>query len=223
MNEPEYLKFRPDENVWGQNMLDIVNALKSELKPSDIFVDCGSHVGFICVPVLKEIKPRQTFLFEPNPYLAETLLENLRLNDISDYKFIDKPVWNSQEEVEFLVSGAQSSILNRGQGIDKKLTLQTTTLDEELIGTEGDIVLKMDIECAEPQAFEGFREGVHRVRFAIVEIMAGALTRDFGVNLEGLLNELKGYGFSLSDLSGNELSIQRILNQLKVDVVLRRI
>lgn len=219
---PSYLKFNPKDDIWGQNMQDIIDAIKKELKEDDIYVDCGAHIGFICIPILKEVSPQKAFLFEPNPNLSSQLRENLEENKITNYSVIGSPLWNEVKEVDFILSGAQSSILNRGQGTDGILKVTTTTLDNELSNTTGDIVIKMDVECSEPQVFEGLKNNIHRLRFAVVEIMAGALQRDFGVNLEKFFTDFQNQGFTITELDGSPTSIPKILNGLKTDIILKR-
>lgn len=217
------LKFRQEDDVRSNDSYKSVELLTAAVKPGDILIDGGAHIGFISVPVIAATKPKLSLLFEPNPNLRKYLLENLEANaGDAVYRVSDKPLWNTIEPKTFIMSGAQSSLLDRQQGVEKLLEIETTTLDKELEGTTGDIVMKLDLECAEILALDGIKDNIKRLKFAIVELLPNVLEQDFQYSLAHFFDTYRALGFKITSIYGEEMTYPAVLREHKVDIVLQR-
>jgi len=131
---------------------------KDHVKPGDIVLDCGAHVGVFTDMALRRGAGRVVAI-EPDP----TNLECLRRNFPSEIAsgrviIVPKGVWNQEQIITLYIgaanSGSNSMLLDQNKG---KVEVPVTTVDhlvEELHLPRVDFI-KMDIEGAEREALRG--------------------------------------------------------------------
>ncbi len=131
---------------------------RDHVKPGDIVLDCGAHVGVFTDIALRRGASKVVSI-EPDP----TNLECLRRNFPSEIAsgrviIVSKGVWNRDQIITLYIgagnSGSNSMLLDQDKG---KVEVPVTTVDhlvEELHLPRVDFI-KMDIEGAEREALRG--------------------------------------------------------------------
>lgn len=132
---------------------DVGRAIRSILKPGDVFVDIGANVGYFSL--LASQICNEVISFEPNPACLAQLNRNVEINK---RKNIDvRPVGLADKcgIAEFHVDNASNiggGSLRDGSG--EKFSVKLDTLDKQL-SSQPIRLIKIDIEGAEVLALKG--------------------------------------------------------------------
>lgn len=123
-----------------------------------VFVDIGAHIGKYAVLMAKLIGKRGFVIaIEPCPKNYAILVRNLKLNNLKNVVALPIGLWNSEGEIELFTSfryGWHSTKRDYGLG---SVRVRVTTLDN-LLGNyqiTGKLIIKIDVEGAEPEVLEG--------------------------------------------------------------------
>ena len=157
------------------------------IKNSDVFIDCGAHIGRASIPAIIEKKPRFSILIEAVPASAEQLRENIK--DVKEaYVIINKVAYSERGKIILTVptdSHIQASLYDRftpnKEAVDK-IQIETVMLDEILddYGTKGDIVMKLDVELSEWFVWQGMKNHLRQFRDICMEFMPTIMKADAG-------------------------------------------
>jgi len=144
--------------LWfGCKPQEIINFLRSNLRPESIFVDCGANIGIWTIIALEFIKTGgAVHSFEPNPNLCERLQKNLDYNNLGEQCSIHEVALSSDSKTEFLYLddfNHQMGSLRRAKTEGNKIKVLTKTLDSfNLNRIDG---MKIDVEGYESQVIKG--------------------------------------------------------------------
>lgn len=176
------------------------------LSPGMTVVDAGAHIGLYAMLAAKCVGPTGRVLaFEPDPHNFRALSFNVARNGLRNVTPIRKAISNEQGRVQFnsydnTISG---SLFGRtGVGKSRVVLVESTTIDGEVpADRNGAMLIKLDVEGAEPLALTGARRtlktsGSVRVIF---ETNAYAL-QDAGLNIQTSIAELQRMGFEVFTL-----------------------
>jgi FkbM family methyltransferase len=166
MNGEALLAYLLAEQEW-----DVALVEKEHVRPGDIVLDCGAHVGTFTNKAL-ERGAAKVVGFEPDPVNAEAYRRNFK-NEIVEGRviLIEQGVWDSKGETTLTIgttnSGTDSMVLNlpshRATSLSamndshRAIQVGVDTIDafmNELNLPRVDFI-KMDIEGAERQALKG--------------------------------------------------------------------
>jgi FkbM family methyltransferase len=204
------------------------------LRPGDVFVDVGAHVGYYTLLARALVGPGgRVFAFEPNPETFRMLVANIAGNGygnvhafncalgarndvatlyINDDNEGETALWNVTADRRFVKSRAAH----------RTVQVAVTTLDE--IARDGALrgarAVKIDAEGWELQVLAGAAEVLERdrPRHVVCEINRGALAATDGS--EKAIRDLfrdRGYVCRLINLSGVDLCGGKSLRLLKDD------
>jgi FkbM family methyltransferase len=84
---------------WNENMINVIKKYILERKLSH-FLNVGSHIGSVCLPVSLHIK--KVTAIEAYPATYNHLCENIRVNNLSNINTINIAVGNSEEDIYFM-------------------------------------------------------------------------------------------------------------------------
>ena len=162
MDGPALLSYLIGEQQWI-----IEETPEARLKPGDIVVDCGAHVGAFSDRAFRE-GASKVIAFEPDPIQIQCLRRNFAPEiEAGKFVLIEKAVWSDIGTTTFRIgagnSGAGSVV---EQPADSTVEVETTTIDRvvrELRLPRVDLV-KMDIEGAEREALKGARATLETYR-----------------------------------------------------------
>jgi len=137
------------------------------VKPNDVVFDVGAHFGFFSYYAIKS-GAKEVYAFEPNPYVFEKLLENVRLWS-DKIKPINKALWSDEAELTLFIPAdyklhGWASAQERIKA--EKVKVKTTTIDEfvEKNKVERLDFIKIDAEGAEREIIKGAKETIKRFK-----------------------------------------------------------
>jgi len=162
MNGPKLIAYLIAEHHWMQQ-----SNPNSQVRPGDVVVDVGGHVGVFTHFALKR-GASKVIAFEPEPTNIECYRRNFAA-EIAGGRviLIEKGLWSEEKVLELFIgvenSGTNSMVHDFG---DRKVEVPVTTLDLTLQRLNIDRVhyIKMDIEGAERHALAGSSETLRRLR-----------------------------------------------------------
>ena len=158
----------------GSHQKKDIELLYSFLKPEDVVVDIGAHIGTFSIPLSRFV--REVYAIEPIPETFSLLQKNLEENKITNVRAIHSAVSDKEETLvaEETPNRAGTTLFSsrEGRGMSAK------PLDK-LIPTDKKIALiKIDVEGMELPALLGARKIIRRDKPLIfLEINTPALTR----------------------------------------------
>lgn len=132
------------------------------LKPGDVFVDAGAHIGYYTLLAARAVGPAgRVIAFEASPYAEALLRRNLAANAYPWVQVHETALHDAPGRLAFFtceIGLAGGSVLNPGGGNPwQLLDVEATALDAVLPpGTRVDFV-KMDIQGAEGHALAGMQ------------------------------------------------------------------
>jgi FkbM family methyltransferase len=150
----------PEGDFPNWHELELRRFVLPKLRPLDVAIDVGAHVGTWTLP-LSQIS-NKVVAFEPHPGSRSTLCENLRLNKIENVLVSDKALWSSSGRRKLKIcSGPGGStlmdlVVNPSYFVGE-IEVETTTLDEFVAQSKlGRIdFIKIDTEGAELEVLKG--------------------------------------------------------------------
>ncbi len=175
------------------------------VRPGDIVLDCGAHIGVFTVTALRAGAARVVAI-EPGPEALTCLRENLA-KEIAAGRVIVYPkgVWSKDDSLILSAddSSAGRSVMRRSRETRGLVRVPLTTIDKIVAELQLERVdfIKMDIEGAEVTAREGAR-GTH-ARFKPRLAIAGYHNRDDAVTIPAaVLKAYSGYRFECGPCRG---------------------
>ncbi|MBI3568297.1 MAG: FkbM family methyltransferase [Gemmatimonadetes bacterium] len=199
--------------------------LGSVLKPGDVFVDVGAHVGYFTIIAAALVGPSgHVVSFEPSPEIYAALVNHVRVNGV-------RHVWpmhwavGADEGVAELHLNADNDgghalwdvgthVLNaRSRERPRTYPVFVATLDRVLAGIAPGRVkaIKIDVEGNELAVLRGARcvLETHRVPFVVAEINRHALA-SLGTSEEALRDHMTDLGYETWFVAGSPPSLQRL-------------
>jgi FkbM family methyltransferase len=171
------------------------------LRSGDVFVDVGANIGMLSLVAARAVVPGGcVYSFEPNPKVFRFLVENFRLNSITE--------GCQQYECALADEDAISRFYVRKFGDDLGSLSKTTHLAHrsvEVHVSRGDIVLKdlsqitllkIDVEGAELRVLEGFQGLIDRIKFILFEADS-QMMQSHGLSFSQLFDFLETRGFRI--------------------------
>ena len=159
--------------VYGTWEPDVVRTLAKLVSPGDAVLDIGAHIGFYTLLLARLVGPKgQVVAFEPLPGNFEILAENIRLNQCSQVRAINKAVMGSGGKLEVTLSQDEplpggTSMLNDHGG--QQVAVDAVSLDEFFGSARVPLsLIKMDVEGAEEQVLRGGRKTIESLHPTLV-------------------------------------------------------
>lgn len=131
------------------------------LEPGTTVVDGGAHAGLYTCLAARCLRGNGSVIaFEPDPQNFRALCHNVRVNRCLNVRTVEKALSDERGNTTFFqsVGTIGSSLIPRTEFPSRRLRIQTTTVDEELLLEPlSNLVVKLDLEGAEPLALEGMK------------------------------------------------------------------
>jgi FkbM family methyltransferase len=125
------------------------------LRREDCFVDVGANLGSYTV-LAGSVVGARGFAIEPVPTTFARLLDNIRLNNLSDRVVaINFGVAHEAGTMKFTSDlDTVNHVIAAGEGSSNTIEVNVTTLDD-VIGSSGSNLIKIDVEGFETSVLEG--------------------------------------------------------------------
>jgi len=163
-----------------------VRVLGDTVREGALFLDCGANAGYLTLLTRQLVgSTGQVIAYEAEPTIYRLLEENVALNQCHNITLRQTAVGDQEGEAAFVAAGGTAcSTLENSSGTVRQesadlrraaiVHVPMTTLDADCgsLAQEwpGQVVLKLDIEGAEPLALAGASQLLQRMDMAIVEI-----------------------------------------------------
>ncbi len=132
-----------------------------------LIIDGGANIG-LSVLYFKQLYPDSHIIaFEPDLQVFNTLRKNLKNFNLSNIELINKAIWNSETELEFMSEGADGGRVINLESEKKSYKVQTVRL-REYLNRPVDL-LKLDIEGAETAVIQDCQDLLFNVKNLFVE------------------------------------------------------
>lgn len=160
------------ELIYGNNYEEATtNIFKGFIKQGSIVVDIGANVGYFTLLSSLVVGDKgKVYAFEPEPKNYQLMLQNIKLNKLSNIVAENKAVSDKNGSIEFFVdeveSGGNSIFQNAVQYGDKDLShsiqIETVSIDKYFSNNEVIDFIKIDVQGAETLVLDGMRDIVKR-------------------------------------------------------------
>jgi FkbM family methyltransferase len=179
------------------------------LRPGMTVVDGGAHVGVYTVLASRGVgADGRVLAFEPDPYNFRALAFNA--SGRANVRLLPKALGEERRWAVFHESAGTigSSLIPHGN-LTGESVVEVTTIDAELTRRElGDLLVKLNVEGAEPLVLEGMKETLARCAHAVLFVeVAPAL---LGTEAQGIVGKLEELGFEVSRIDVAEQSLVRV-------------
>ncbi len=175
--------------------------LLSLLAPGLVFYDVGAHEGLFTLDVRKRFPTVIIHAFEP---LAESLVENLVLNDIDDVHVHAVAVGNRLGEISITAALRSSNYISENSKRGN-VTVPMITLDAAILeGAEPPDIVKLDIEGFELHALWGFEAALKNHQPLVITEINHCLLR-YHEDLGRFTEYMTRLGYVLHRLEGDRL------------------
>lgn len=186
------------------------------------FVDVGANIGLTSIPAVARHKV-DCYAFEPDPANFEFLKRNTEVNKVSDrIKLFNVAAYDSETYLDFelsannmgdhrIRSNKNGALIPPQQNEESRKVIKIVALpldqvfsDEQLAHP---ILLKVDVQGAEPMVFRGAKELLRKTDCLVVEFSPYTLARA-GFNEDHFFHELHDFGY------GHILSFDKNIHSL---------
>jgi len=170
------------------------------LRDGTLVVDGGAHIGWYTCLAAQRLSQGEILAVEPDPFNFAALAFNCR--KYSNVTLVRKALGSHDARTVFFSDyGTIGSSLFRRSGPSPKrpLEIEIVTLDTLLVGREAPhLLIKLDLEGAEPLALQGMTETAQRfpIITMLIEHNPQAL-KDGGFSAEDILRLLWTMGFKV--------------------------
>ena len=178
--------------------------IKRILQPGNVFVDVGANVGHFTMLAAHLVGPEGAVLaFEPVPTNCDLIQMSVAENQFHNVTLYANAVAEKAQRIEVLAEGthtnarlAQVDDKNR-QGV-RKWSIDAVALDDFLADRSRIDLVKLDIEGAEPRAWQGMRQLVRRHRpYVLTEFFPDFIRLTSQMEPESFLESLQKDGYTL--------------------------
>ena len=153
---------------------------KFDLGDNPIIIDGGSNIGLAIIYYHLTFNNPKIIALEADSSIVNNYLEkNIKSFDIKNVEIINKGLWSSEGELNFVKTGLDSGKISASG----KHTIQTITLDSIIEKYDNIDFLKLDIEGAALEVLNASKL-LHKVKYMYVEL-------EMNTNLDDILETLK--------------------------------
>jgi FkbM family methyltransferase len=221
---PEWYEFQP--GLWMQlNLRDLIQQtillegmwdpaltrlIESTLKPGDVFIDVGAHVGYFTLLAGRRVGPAGVVLsIEPNPVALQQLRKHVERSHLEHVQTAHTACGDSSDPVRLYLhtesnsSMASLSAANATSGV--AVEVACTTLDDlcRAHGLARAHLVKIDVEGAELLVLRGMERILREMRPVIVLELEPHLLSGFGESSASIVTLLNAYDYSVAPLGGH--------------------
>jgi FkbM family methyltransferase len=190
---------------------------KNLIKSDTIFIDIGANIGYYTLIAASKIKIGKIYSFEPVPTNFKLLSKNVKINNYSNIKLIQKAVSDNNGNVKIFLdktnlgnhSLTQHNVVTESNFIEvKTIKLDSLFYNFKDIVKE-DILIKIDTQGAEGLVIAGAQNTLLKTNIKILMEFWPKGLRNMGTDPLELLNKLHNYGFKFRLLDEKSKSLQK--------------
>lgn len=193
------------EGIWDPSLTGFI---ESTLKPGDVFIDVGAHVGYFTLLAGRRVGPAGAVLsIEPNPVALQQLRQNVERSRLRNVQVAHSACGDSHDAVRLYLhteSNSSMASLSAANASGAAVDVACATLDdlcqERTLGAN---LVKIDVEGAELSVLRGMKRILREMRPVVVLEMEPHLLEGFGATPDSILTLLAGYDYRVAPLGGH--------------------
>ncbi len=171
------------------------------LRPKDVYVDVGAHIGFELIVASSKVNKGALYGFEPSNQIFSDLVTNVGLNNKSaNIQIFQQAVSNKSGWLEF-TQEAESEESHIAHSDSNQTTLKVKSITLDQFAEERKInridLLKVDTEGAEALVFEGAKSLLKEKKIACILFEVNSNIHHFKSTEIKLLTYLEQLGYSI--------------------------
>lgn len=183
-----------------QEYPDMAYALHT-LEPSSLFVDIGANAGSYTV-LACAVRGARGICFEPLPATYAHLLDNIRLNDLTErVRAYNIGIGEAPGELEF--SNDENTKNHVLRPSERKSQTNTTKVEvlplDEVLRDEEPSLLKIDVEGFETSVIRGAQQTLRKDSLHSIVMELGGAGELYGFDEQELLRDMYALGFRAFD------------------------
>lgn len=193
---------KPDLYSGERGALYLASSL---LKYSDVFVDVGSHIGYFLFFLRDRVRGNTPlYFFEPDAELFGQLERNVQRNRLQEVYGFNAALGSHDGTASFfknLTDPSSGSLTTLFSDQHETLTMSVPLTTFDTIAKKfhfAKACVKVDIEGAEQDFFEGVKDSVATISFLIMEILGPAIQAGF---VQRLMRTWKFQAYYINDLT----------------------
>lgn len=198
-----------------QALVTLIAMDKLRNKKPQVFADVGANIGLHTL-FLKNIYPElEVIAFDPSPFSWRYLEITLKVNNISKVRLEKIALSDSNGRESFHNWGEESSAdslknTNRVRGTKPNIIeVQTTRLDDFIVGLPCPTVIKMDCEGAELSILNGAKQSIIKNKPLIMLEVHPINKKAYNVSNEAIFSFLNEMQYTILSLKFEVLDIER--------------
>lgn len=197
-----------DEGIYDK---DVFYFIFTFLKENSLFIDIGTNIGLLSVPVLHNFKCTKVISFEPSatvlPYLMRTYGESAHQSRWTIYNtalgdYTGNVLFEKNQDID---SAFDSIVRENTDKSNKEIeTVQITTIDELLKVPENEfatIVIKIDVEGFEFNVLKGGKKFIEKHKPVIVIEMVKEHFEKYQVSIRDMMALIHNMNYNIYGLS----------------------
>jgi len=193
----------------------------SLLRPGDVFVDVGAHIGWFTTVGARQVGASGAVIAcEPYPPNTRALRKNLALNNAQNVRVVEQALGSHDGVLSLAMATDSGSVTALGWAEEARFAVPMATLDHIAADLPEIALLKVDVEGWEIRVLRGATETLSRTRNVVVELNGPALTAA-GSSGEEVTELLRGAGFTTFEPIG-QIGLRRLVRSREVTNVLAR-
>ena len=183
----------------------VTDEIRRLLKPGMVFIDIGANIGYFAMLAAALVGPTgKVYAFEPNPDNCQMVEMSIEANGFENIQLFPNAVAEAKQSFNLDVGGTNSN----GRIIDftpeatpgqaTPILVEAVVLDDTLPDLDRVDVVKLDIEGAEPRAWQGMQQIVSKFRPILVfEFSPELIPITSHVTAESFLDEIISHQYEL--------------------------
>ena len=195
------------EGIWDPSLTSLI---ESTLKPGDVFIDVGAHVGYFTLLAASRVGPAGRVLsIEPNPVTLEQLSQNVARSGLQNVLMVHTACADSHNPVRLYLhtesNSSMASLSSENATSGVAVDVSCTPLDDLCLqrGLERVNLVKIDVEGAELSVLRGMSRLLRRMRPVVVLEMEPRLLESFGTTRDSLVALLTEHDYRVTPLGGH--------------------
>ena len=164
--------------------------------PADLFVDVGANVGSYTL-LACSVRGARGICFEPVPLTYQRLLDNLRLNDMTErVRAFNLGLSDRQGELRFTVGeNCMNHVLADGERSADAVKVDVVPLDS-ILESESPTAMKIDVEGFESAVIDGASRCLDKPSLNSVIMELNGSGERYGFSEDRILEAMRRHGFS---------------------------
>jgi FkbM family methyltransferase len=195
------------EGIWDPSLTSLIERI---LKPGDVFIDVGAHVGYFTLLAASRVGPAGRVLsIEPNPIALDQLSQNVERSRLENVLTAHTACGESHDPVRLYLhtesNSSMASLSPENATSGTAVDVSCTPLDDLCLerGLARASLVKIDVEGAELSVLRGMTRLLRTMRPVVVFEMEPRLLESFGTTSDSIVSLLAEHDYDIAPLGGH--------------------